>query len=433
MRRDRGRVARRLPRRRPAPRRRFATVREAVAACGPLPAGSRVTFEPGGQVELSTTPLPELAGVRARSPTTPPRSARRWPAAGIGLVGLGLEPGPPRDRAAPLAPLRRDGGVLRRRRRRRAHDDAQHRRDPGERRPRARRRRRAPLAPAHTTSVRCSRPRSRTHRSRTARRAVGGRRGSRCGARSTPAARRPVDATRRRAAASGVGALRARRRRHARARPTTSDHVPVLDRLTFADWIDHGHELGWPTLDDLEYHLTTLFPPVRPRGWLELRMIDARAVAVVARGRGGHRRARSTTTTPPTRAACAVEPVRDRWVEAARYALAIPTSPHAARECFAAALDALPAAGRRRRHRRRDRGVRRPLRRARPMSGRRPARRVGRDRAAPARSPTTPSRRADDDHALDRRGPSRTRAAAAASTSLDAVRRRRSAAGRCRR
>jgi ergothioneine biosynthesis glutamate--cysteine ligase EgtA len=30
-----------------------------------------------------------------------------------------------------------------------------------------------------------------------------------------------------------------------------------------------------PTRDDLDYHLSTLFPPVRPRGHLELRMIDA--------------------------------------------------------------------------------------------------------------------------------------------------------------
>ena len=44
-----------------------------------------------------------------------------------------------------------------------------------------------------------------------------------------------------------------------------------------------------PTADDLDYHLSTLFPPVRPRGHLELRMIDAQPgdgwivpVAVVA-------------------------------------------------------------------------------------------------------------------------------------------------------
>ena len=36
-----------------------------------------------------------------------------------------------------------------------------------------------------------------------------------------------------------------------------------------------GHQLGYPTVDDLAYHLATLFPPVRPKGWLELRMIDA--------------------------------------------------------------------------------------------------------------------------------------------------------------
>ena len=45
--------------------------------------------------------------------------------------------------------------------------------------------------------------------------------------------------------------------------------------LTFGEWVDHGHPLGFPTLDDLDYHLTTLFPPVRPRGWLELRMVDS--------------------------------------------------------------------------------------------------------------------------------------------------------------
>ncbi|MEU6860513.1 glutamate-cysteine ligase family protein [Glycomyces sp. NPDC046736] len=45
--------------------------------------------------------------------------------------------------------------------------------------------------------------------------------------------------------------------------------------LTFRDWIASG-TLRPPTLDDLDFHLTTLFPPVRPRGsYLELRMIDS--------------------------------------------------------------------------------------------------------------------------------------------------------------
>lgn len=49
----------------------------------------------------------------------------------------------------------------------------------------------------------------------------------------------------------------------------------VQPAVSFGDWIVKGHEVGWPTESDLCYHLTTLFPPIRPRRWLELRMIDA--------------------------------------------------------------------------------------------------------------------------------------------------------------
>ncbi|GAA1977207.1 glutamate-cysteine ligase family protein [Catenulispora subtropica] len=49
--------------------------------------------------------------------------------------------------------------------------------------------------------------------------------------------------------------------------------------LTFREWITAGTldpaEDRAPTLDDLAYHLTTLFPPVRPQGHLELRVLDA--------------------------------------------------------------------------------------------------------------------------------------------------------------
>jgi glutamate--cysteine ligase len=44
------------------------------------------------------------------------------------------------------------------------------------------------------------------------------------------------------------------------------------ERRSFAEWLG-GHEP--PTIGELELHLTTLFPPLRPRGYLELRMIDA--------------------------------------------------------------------------------------------------------------------------------------------------------------
>lgn len=44
----------------------------------------------------------------------------------------------------------------------------------------------------------------------------------------------------------------------------------------FARWMAEGHPTaGHPGIEDLVYHLSTLFPPVRPRGWIELRMLDA--------------------------------------------------------------------------------------------------------------------------------------------------------------
>ncbi|MFJ8782204.1 glutamate-cysteine ligase family protein [Streptomyces sp. NPDC102476] len=41
--------------------------------------------------------------------------------------------------------------------------------------------------------------------------------------------------------------------------------------LTFRAWLRGVPQLRPPTLADLDHHLSTLFPPVRPRGWLELR------------------------------------------------------------------------------------------------------------------------------------------------------------------
>src|SRR4029079_13173563 len=55
------------------------------------------------------------------------------------------------------------------------------------------------------------------------------------------------------------------------------DATPVTDWVPFADWADGRVLLGGrrPTHADLEYHLTTLFPPVRPRRWLEIRYLDS--------------------------------------------------------------------------------------------------------------------------------------------------------------
>jgi glutamate--cysteine ligase len=60
------------------------------------------------------------------------------------------------------------------------------------------------------------------------------------------------------------------------------DAVAITDWVPFADWADGRVLLGGrrPTFADLEYHLTTLFPPVRPRRWLEIRYLDSLPDAV---------------------------------------------------------------------------------------------------------------------------------------------------------
>ena len=120
---------------------------------------------------------------------------------------------------------------------------------------------------------------------------------------------------------------------------------PVCGRVPFADWITGAAPLAGrrPTLADLDYHLSTLFPPVRPRGYLEIRYLDAApepwwpALAAIT----------ATLLDDPLaadRAAAATEPVAGAWSRAARFGLADPALHVAARACLAAALDGVPAA-----------------------------------------------------------------------------------------
>ncbi|TML61466.1 MAG: ergothioneine biosynthesis glutamate--cysteine ligase EgtA [Actinobacteria bacterium] len=127
-------------------------------------------------------------------------------------------------------------------------------------------------------------------------------------------------------------------------RASELDFVPVRTPMRFDEWLAGGHALGFPSIDDLDYHVTTLFPPVRPRGWLELRMIDALpdpwwrvAVAVAV--------TLLDDAEASAIAARAVTGARSLWVEAARDALAHPFIACAARACFDAALPALARAG----------------------------------------------------------------------------------------
>jgi glutamate--cysteine ligase len=130
-----------------------------------------------------------------------------------------------------------------------------------------------------------------------------------------------------------------------------------------------------PTADDLSYHLSTLFPPVRPRGHLELRMIDAQdgdgwvvPVAVVAaladdpvaaaaamaaaepvwhapghmlRQHRGTRHAADGVLLAPARQTSrhrgAPAAGTSPWLRAARLGLADPVLARAALQCFEAA------------------------------------------------------------------------------------------------
>jgi glutamate--cysteine ligase len=142
--------------------------------------------------------------------------------------------------------------------------------------------------------------------------------------------------------------------------------------LTFREWARGGGPAAGvdrpPTLDDLEYHLSTLFPPVRPRGYLELRMIDAQP------GPDGWVVPLAVTTAlfdDPAAAETAyraVKPLADSdresgdgsadgcggdgtaprdglWRRAARRGLTDPELRSVAATCFAAARQALPRLG----------------------------------------------------------------------------------------
>jgi glutamate--cysteine ligase len=90
--------------------------------------------------------------------------------------------------------------------------------------------------------------------------------------------------------------------------------------LTFGQWADGALDVR-PTYDDLEYHLTTLFPPVRPRGHLEVRYLDAQPgddwmVPVVLLS------ALLADRMVVDKVLEATEPAADRWLAAARHGLA---------------------------------------------------------------------------------------------------------------
>jgi glutamate--cysteine ligase len=311
----------------------FDDVRAAVANAEPLQ--SRVTFEPGGQVELSTPPSPSIAEACATVHADATAIRRTLDAKGVALHGIGLEPQRPHQRVLHTpryAAMERyfDAGGPAGRRMMCRTAAIQVNVDAGAQ-PDVRWRLAQRLGPVLAAAFANS-PflEGRAAPWRSARLATWW----------------AMDRTRTAPVGDDEPAERAWERYMLEAnvmliRAGEDRYEPVMETLPFERWLAEGHRLGWPSIEDLEYHLTTLFPPIRPRGWVELRMIDAlpdpwwrAAVAVPV--------ALLYDATASARAWEATRPVGDRWMEA------LTDGPHdtvlgpAVVECFRAALDALP-------------------------------------------------------------------------------------------
>jgi glutamate--cysteine ligase len=316
-------------------------VTAAVAALPPLPGNSRVTLEPGGQVELSGPPLADVAAAVAAL-----RADTRVVRAGLRGVGLGLAP----VGTDPCRPARRINPGPR------YAAMEQHFTDVGclpagaammsstaslqvnlEAGPASGWAERVALAHAlgpvlvavsacspmlagRETGWRSSRQRVWSEVDQ-----------SRCGpllGRDAPAAEWAEYAL-----AAPVMLVRDR----------SGGIAPVRGRTSFADWVTGGGLDGRrPTAADLDYHLTTLFPPVRLRGFLEIRYIDAApepwwpALAAVT----------ATLLDRPAAAdaaAAATAPVAGAWDRAARSGLADPALHTAATACLDVAVRHAPA------------------------------------------------------------------------------------------
>ena len=129
----------------------------------------------------------------------------------------------------------------------------------------------------------------------------------------------------------------------------------VPEELTFREWTRSGWSRP-PTEVDLGYHITTLFPPVRPRGHLELRMIDAQpgddgwivplaVTAALFDDPEAAETAYRAVKPLAERAGSVPAPHNPLWLDAARHGIADPELREAAEVCFAAVLDALPRLG----------------------------------------------------------------------------------------
>lgn len=326
-------------------RTRSDTVISPLEASGPLPGGGLITREPGGQVELSSLPTAGLAGLVERVETDRALLRRELAAGGLVLDGTGLDdrPAPPRIVDTPryrAMEARFDGNpagsaMMCATASIQINLEAGDRFGPfGYRRRWVLAHRLGPvLIGAFANSPVMD--------------------GKATGWKSTrQAIWTLLDPGRTHPAADGDNP-RKTWTRYALDAPLLCVRRPephewtVPPGLTFRSWL-RGTGERKPTLDDLRYHLGTLFPPVRPRGWLELRMIDAQpgawwtvpAALCWALFEDAEASAAAWNATEPLTDADGL-PAWPTWRLAARTGIQEPALRTAAQTCFAAAARAL--------------------------------------------------------------------------------------------
>ena len=337
-------VDRRAPAQRPA----LDRVQQVLSGLGPLPGGSLLSTEPGGQVELSSTPYDGVAAAigALSGDVTAVRDALA--AADIALAGLGADPlrPPVRQVSSPRydcmeAYFAASGGTAADAGRAMMCSSAAVQvsvdagtAGGGSQSAGARWSRAHAVGPALVAAFACS-PllEGRPTGWRSTRQRIWAQL-DRSRTRAPDRSLGPVESLTRLALSAGVLAVR----------DATGGCRPAPPGLTFASWLAGAGALDPPTVADLELHLTTLFPPVRVRGWYEVRYLDALpgplwqvAVATVAAVLD------DDGAADAARAAC--EPVEGRWLDAARDATADVALARAATGCLLAAADALPRMG----------------------------------------------------------------------------------------
>ena len=131
---------------------------------------------------------------------------------------------------------------------------------------------------------------------------------------------------------------------HLMLRRREGDDWSVQHGTTFHDWVVSDDP---PTEADLDLHLTTLFPPVRPRGWFEVRYLDAQPmrwwpvpVAVLSMLLDD-----ADAFAAGAEACAGLGTGVEDWAAAARDGLAAPGLQDAALTCLDASLAALERRG----------------------------------------------------------------------------------------